>query len=64
MTARCLGDCNGDGVVTADELVLGIDVSLGRAPADACAAYNAAGGSLVTVDQLVRAVQTALDGCR
>ena len=28
----CLGDCNGDGVVTIDELVLGVDIALGDQP--------------------------------
>jgi len=45
-------------------VVSGVDITLGIAPVDACTAYNAESGGLVTVDKLVRAVQSALGGCR
>jgi len=44
-------------------VVLGIDVTLGLVPADACPAYDAGGNGSVTVDKLERAVHSALDGC-
>ncbi len=38
LTAACVGDCNADGAVTVDELLLGVNIALGSAAATACAA--------------------------
>ncbi len=59
----CAGDCNGDGVVTVDELVTGVDVALGTATMRQCRSANDSGSERVTVDELVRAVDAALSGC-
>lgn len=61
--AVCPGDCNGDGRVAVDELVLGVNVGLGTRPVSACPAFdrNASGGA--TIDELLAAVRAALDGC-
>lgn len=61
--AQCTGDCNGDGVVTIDELIIGVNMALGRLPLTRCPAMNPDGGSAVTIDELVAAVGNALDGC-
>ena len=34
----CAGDCNGDGIVTIDELITAVNVDLGVAPPDTCPA--------------------------
>ncbi|MFI5397568.1 MAG: hypothetical protein ACHQ9S_18685 [Candidatus Binatia bacterium] len=57
--APCTGDCNGDGQVTVDEVLEGVDMALGNAPATACLAYDAP----VTIDQVLAAVNNAVDGC-
>jgi dienelactone hydrolase len=65
----CPGDCDGNGTVTIDELVAGVDLSLGLSPAGgaaappACMAFDRNGDSKVTIDELVRAVKAALNGC-
>lgn len=59
----CVGDCNGNGSVAIGELILGVNVSLGRADVDACASLDRDGDGLVSVADLVTAVRHALDGC-
>lgn len=61
--ARCTGDCGLDGEVTIDELVLGVNVALGVAPAEACPAYPPCDVGPVCVADLIRAVRSALDEC-
>jgi len=61
--ALCVGDCNGDGEVTVDELVTGVDVALGTATMRQCRTVNDSGSDRVTVDELVRAVDAAINGC-
>lgn len=60
----CAGDCNADGAVTVDELIVGVNIALGQADIDACAAFDRDGDGLVFVDELVAAVDAALHGCR
>ena len=59
----CAGDCDGDGAVTVDEIVRGVDIALGSQPLTACASIDANGDGQVSVDELVRAVNAALHGC-
>lgn len=70
----CVGDCNGDGAVAVNELVMGVDIELGSMSADACVAYAQACGAAddsssclavqhPTVATLVRAVNNAIGGC-
>lgn len=61
--SACLGDCSGDGSVTVDELVIGINVALGTLALSECLPFDGNGDTLVTVDEIVRAVQHGLDGC-
>jgi hypothetical protein len=58
----CIGDCDGDGAVAINELVLGVNLALGTAPMSSCVAFDAGSGS-VRINVLVRAVRHALDGC-
>ena len=70
----CVGDCNGDGAVAVNELVMGVGIELGSMSADACVAYAQACGPAddpssclavqhPAVDTLVRAVNNAMGGC-
>ena len=59
----CTGDCNGDGAVTVDELLIGVNITLGTLPLDACAAFDANHDTTVTVDELLAAVNLTLSGC-
>jgi hypothetical protein len=59
----CLGDCDEDEHVTAEELITGIDIVLGRLSLAACPALDCDPGELPTVACLTHAVAAALDGC-
>lgn len=60
---RCLGDCNGDGRISVDELVRGVAIALGNVPFAACAAFDRNGDEEVAVHELISAVNAALTGC-
>jgi len=50
-------------VVTVDELLRGVRISLGEGPISLCPAIDRNGSGEVTVDELVIAVGNALEGC-
>ena len=59
----CVGDCNGDGAVSVNELVRGVSVLLGALPIDACRALDADGNGMISIGELIAAVRKALGGC-
>jgi hypothetical protein len=59
----CAGDCNGDGAVSISELIVGVNIALGNAPASACTAMDANQDGMVSINELVAAVNSALTGC-
>jgi len=59
----CTGDCNGDGRVVINELVRGVNISLGRATLDTCSGFDTDASGTVTIPELVRAVGDARFGC-
>jgi Beta-propeller repeat len=61
--APCVGDCDGDGIVSIGELIRGINIALGNAAVDDCPSFDADGNGIVTVAELVLAVNNALNGC-
>ncbi len=58
----CVGDCDGDRVITVDEIVTLVAVSLGAAPL-ACVAGDVDASGSITVDEIVAALTRALTGC-
>ncbi|MBX3025804.1 hypothetical protein KF840_12930 [bacterium] len=60
---RCLGDCNGDGRVSVDELVRGVAIALGNVPFTECPALDRNGDGEIAVYELITAVNAALAGC-
>jgi DNA-binding beta-propeller fold protein YncE len=62
-TPLCLGDCNGSGEVTVDEIVKGVNIALGQSPVEGCSALDRNRDQLVTIEELIAAVQNALSGC-
>jgi hypothetical protein len=58
----CVGDCDGEGNVTVDEILRMVNIALG-ASIDDCRAGDANGDGDVTVDEILTAVTNALDGC-
>jgi subtilisin family serine protease len=53
-------DCNRDGRITIDELVLAVRIALGDAPLAACPGLDENGDGRVGIDEIVRAVARAL----
>jgi CSLREA domain-containing protein len=60
--APCTGDCNGDGSVTINELILGVRIALDQSPVSECPAMANA-QSMVDIVQLIRAVNNAVEAC-
>ena len=59
----CPGDCDSNGATTIDELVVGLDISLGAHEVTACPAFDLDGRRTISIDELIAAVESAIDGC-
>jgi len=62
-TPLCQGDCDGDGMVTIDEILSLVPVTLQILPLDHCDAADPDGDGGITIDDIIRAVSNALNGC-
>jgi hypothetical protein len=60
----CVGDCNGGGTITVDEILTMVNIGLGNASIDLCRAGDANGDGQITGDEILTAVNNALNGCR
>jgi hypothetical protein len=58
----CVGDCDGSGDVTVNELIILVSIALGNAQASACL-RGIPSGAEVNVALLIQAVNSALNGC-
>lgn len=69
MDFPCVGDCNGDGVVTIDDLIKMVNIALGLRGVcgddgvGECLAGDANCDCQITVDEIIRAVNNNLNGC-
>src|SRR5262245_64401568 len=61
--AVCVGDCDGDGMVEINELVLGVNISLGLAQVSQCEAFDCLNNGMVGISCLVLGVNNSLLGC-
>lgn len=59
----CPGDCDGDRVVSIDELVRGVALVLDPATVPGCHGADVDGDATVRVHEVLDAVRRALDGC-
>lgn len=59
----CVGDCDGNGTVTVDEIVTMVNVALGTQSVSNCPPGDPSGDGSVTVDEILTAIQNALAGC-
>ena len=57
------GDCNRDGMITIDELMIGVNIALGNAPVAECESIDSNADGRVTIDELLHAVTDALVTC-
>jgi hypothetical protein len=58
----CVGDCNDDGSVQINELILGVNIALNVVALSECPSLDN-GQGMVTVDRLIAAVNSALCDC-
>ena len=63
VSPTCAGDCDGDGAVSVSELITAVNIALDSRAPTACPAIDTNANGQVTVDELVRAVANALNGC-
>jgi hypothetical protein len=61
--AACPGDCRGDGTVTVDDLLIGVNLILEIVPLSRCPVFDVNGDAHVTIDDLIIALNAALNGC-
>ena len=59
---RCIGDCDGTGGVSVNEILILVNIALGNAPASSCP-RGIASGDQASVASIVQAINNALDGC-
>lgn len=59
----CPGDCDGNGSVGVNELVIGVNILLGRAAVTVCPPMDGNGNGTVAINELVAAVGSNLNGC-
>jgi hypothetical protein len=60
---ECLGDCDSDGEVTVDEIIVGVNIALQLQPITNCPSFDSDGDGEVTINELIVAVSSALNGC-
>jgi hypothetical protein len=63
MPGPCVGDCDGNGVVTVDGVVKMVNIALGTAELSVCPIGDADGSGDITVDEIITAVGFALSAC-
>jgi hypothetical protein len=62
-TSACVGDCNDSNNVSIDELVRGVNISLGLQSLSSCEAFDCQHNGMVGVNCLIQGVNNSLDGC-
>jgi hypothetical protein len=59
----CVGDCDGSGDVTVNELITMVNIALGNQPVSACLAGDADQSGDITINEIITGVNNALNGC-
>ncbi|MCX8073550.1 MAG: CRTAC1 family protein [Candidatus Binatia bacterium] len=59
----CVGDCDGDRIVTVDELIRSVRIALQLVGPEACVAADIDGDRRVTIEEIVLGVNALLQGC-
>jgi len=60
---RCVGDCDGGGDVTVNELITMVNIALNNLPLSACPAGDPDGSGDITVNEIIQGVNNALNQC-
>lgn len=59
----CVGDCDANGSVVVNEVVIGVNIALERSAVATCAAFDPNQTTTVSVSELVQGVNNLLRGC-
>jgi hypothetical protein len=59
----CVGDCNANGQVAVNELIVGVNIALGSASISQCLAFDRNSSNGVEVNELIGGVNSLLNGC-
>lgn len=59
----CAGDCDGDGVVSVDQVLTLVNIALDSAVISTCRPGDANGDGTITIDEIIVALAHALNGC-
>jgi hypothetical protein len=59
----CVGDCDGSGEVTVDDLIKGVNIALGTASIDTCPVFDVNMNGEVEITELIVGVNNALTSC-
>jgi hypothetical protein len=59
----CVGDCDGSGAVTVDEITRLVSIALGTQGVAVCPSGDRDGDEMITVDEIQTAVNLGLNGC-
>ena len=60
---ECVGDCDRDGAVEINELILGVNIALDLQAIDACPVFDCDDTGTAPVSCLIRGVNNSLSGC-
>ena len=60
---RCVGDGDSSCDISISELIIGVNIALGNQSLDLCPAFDPSGNGGVEINELILAVNNALDGC-
>ena len=61
--AQCAGDCDGDGEVAINELIIGVNIALGFSEVLDCPSFDTNTDGSVAVNELISGVNALLNGC-
>jgi len=59
----CTGDCDANGAVTIDEIIIGVTIALEDAPLARCPVFDQDGSGTVEINELIAGISNALNGC-
>jgi hypothetical protein len=62
-TGTCVGDCNGDGTVSINELITAVNIALDTGSLSTCRAIDNDGDGVAAISELIQAVNGALSSC-
>jgi hypothetical protein len=60
----CVGDCDGNGAVGINELVIGVNIALDLEPLATCMDFDSDHDDTLRIAELLGGVRSSIDGCR